>query len=416
MGGQKNIHRVWLLFLLTVAPIAAPRATPIAALRATPVREMTLRLPFERYHGLIFLKARVNGSEPLSFIFDTGATITVINEPRATALGLTPRDRQLIAGADGGEGTMSFAFARDVAIDLGDERFAPDQVGVTSLALAEKLFGHPMDGILGGDFISRYVVEIDYAGKTLTLYEPKAKLAGRVSAAGETLPLRMTNGYPCVSARLKLPGREALDLIFAIDTGGGGSLALNSPLVTRRKLIESMPLVVPGFSAGLSGETRTVVGRAESLKLGRVAILNPIVGFSQAMRGAHARAEIDGIIGAEIWRRFRVTLDYSRKQMRLEPNDRLHDPFESNMSGLLLIADGADFKTLRVSQVRSDSPAAAAGLHVGDVLLAVDDQPASMFTLFQLEQIFKQDGREVLLRVRRGEEQLQFRFRLKRRI
>src|SRR5215510_2457745 len=148
MGGQKNIHRVWLAILLTVAPIAAPSATPGVALRAMPgvalrampgvalrampVREMTLRLPFERYHGLIFLKARVNGSEPLSFIFDTGATITVINEPRATALGLTPRDRRLIAGADGGEGTMSFAFARDVAIDLGDARFAPDQVGVTS--------------------------------------------------------------------------------------------------------------------------------------------------------------------------------------------------------------------------------------------------------------------------------------------
>jgi S1-C subfamily serine protease len=86
------------------------------------------------------------------------------------------------------------------------------------------------------------------------------------------------------------------------------------------------------------------------------------------------------------------------------------------MSGLILVADGSDFKTLRVSRVRSDSPAAAAGLREGDVLLAVDDQPASVFTLFQLKQTFKQDGREVLLRVRRGEEQLQIRFRLKRRI
>jgi hypothetical protein len=408
MRREKNICLACLVVLLTVTPIVAPSATRLG--------EKTLRLPFESYHGLIFLTARVNGSEPLSFCFDTGASLTVINEPRAVALGLALRDRRLIAGRDGGEGTLNFAFAKGVAIDLGDARFAPDQVGVTSFALAEKLLGHPMDGVLGGDFISRYVVEIDYAGKTLTLYEPKAYRADRADAAGATLPLRMINGIQCVSARLKLPGREALDLVFGIDTGDGGGMGLNSPFATRRKLIESMPKVVPGFAAGVSGESPVVTGRAESLTLGRVAILNPTVGFSQATKGAHSWADFDGFLGSEIWRRFRVTLDYSRKQMRLEPNDSLGDPFESDMSGLILVADGADFKTLRISQVRSDSPAAAAGLREGDVLLAVDDQPASMFTLFQLKQIFKQDGREVLLRVRRGEEQLQVRFRLKRRI
>jgi hypothetical protein len=408
MRREKNIRRALLVLLLTVAPIVAPRATPLG--------EKTLRLPFESYHGLIFLTARVNGSEPLSFIFDTGASLTVINEARAAALGLTLRDNRRITGGDGGEGTMNFAFAKGVAIDLGDARFAPDQVGVTSFALVEKFLGHPMDGVLGVDFISRYVVEIDYAGKTLTLYEPKAYRAGRADATGETLPLRMINGYPCVSARLKLPGREALDLVFGIDTGDGGSMGLNSPLVTRRKLIESMPKVVPGFAAGVSGESPVVAGRAESLTLGRVVILNPTVGFSQATKGALSWADFDGFLGSEIWRRFRVTFDYSRKEMRLEPNDSLGDPFEGDMSGLILVAEGADFKTFRISQVRSDSPAAAAGLRDGDVLLALDGQPASMFTLFQLKQIFKQDDREVLLRVRRGEEQLQVRFRLKRRI
>src|SRR5262245_26171553 len=408
MRREKNIRLAGLAFLLTVAPIVAPRATPLG--------ENTLRLPFESYHGLIFLTGRVNGSEPLSFLFDTGASLTVINEPLAAALGLTLRDRRLIDGGDGGEGTLNFAFAKGAAIDLGDARFAPDQAGVTSFALFEKFLGHPMDGVLGVDFISRYVVEIDYAGKTLTLYEPKAYRAGRADATGETLPLKMINGYPCVGARLKLPGREALDLVFGIDTGDGGGMELNSPLVTRRKLIESMPNVVPGFAAGAGGESPIVAGRAESLTLGRVAILNPTVGYSRATKGAHSWADLDGFLGSEIWRRFRVTLDFSRKQMRLEPNDSLRDPFESDMSGLILVADGADFKMFRISQVRSESPAAAAGLREGDVLLAVDAQSASMFTLFQLKQIFKQDGREVLLRVRRGEEQLQVRLMLKRRI
>src|SRR5262245_31533164 len=135
MRREKNIRLACLALLLAVAPIVAPRATPLG--------ENTLRLPFESYHGLIFLTARVNGSEPLSFILDTGASLTVINEPRAAALGLTLRDKRTISGHDGGEGSMNFAFAKGVAIDLGDARFAPDQVGVTSFALAEKFLGHP---------------------------------------------------------------------------------------------------------------------------------------------------------------------------------------------------------------------------------------------------------------------------------
>jgi hypothetical protein len=377
-----------------------------------------VRLPFEHYYGLIFLSVCVNGSEPMSFVFDTGASITFINDRSAARLGLKLGGQRRIDGRDGGEGAINLAFAKGVEIDLGDARFAPDQVGVTSFAWVEKFLGHPMDGILGGDFIRRYVVEIDYAGKALTLYEPKTYLAGHGGANAETLALKMIGLYPCVSARLKLPGREALDVLLGIDTGAAaaGGLILNSPFVTRHKLIESMPKVFPGFKGGLSGESRVVTGRVESLTLGRTAVLNPIAGFSQATKGAGSWTEPNGLIGSEIWRRFRVTLDYSRKQMRLEPNDSLLDPFESDMSGLTIAAEGADFKTLRIVKVRPDSPAAAADLREGDVLFALDNQPISTITLFKAAQMLQQDGREILVEVRRGATQLQVRFKLKRQI
>jgi hypothetical protein len=375
-----------------------------------------VRLPFENYHRLIFLSVRVNGSEPMSFVFDTSASITVINEQSAARLGLALRDQRRIAGADGGEGVIDFAIATGVAIDLGGARFTPDQAGVTSLALAEKLLGHPMDGILGGDFIRRYVVAIDYESNTLTLYEPKAYRPGHTGVAGDTLPLSMVDGYPCVSARLKLPGQEAFDALFGIDTGDGGALGLNSPIVKRRKLIESMPKVVQGFAAGISGESPAVAGRAESLMLGRTAILNLIIGFSQAAKGGHARADFDGFLGSEIWRRFRVILDYSHKQIRLEPNNSLLDPFERDMSGLTIVAESADSKTLRIVKVRPGTPAAAADLREGDVLFSLDDQPISTITLFKAEQMLQQDGHEILVGVRRGAAQLQVRLKLKREI
>jgi C-terminal processing protease CtpA/Prc len=86
-----------------------------------------------------------------------------------------------------------------------------------------------------------------------------------------------------------------------------------------------------------------------------------------------------------------VTLDYSRKQTRLEPGDGLLDPFESDMSGLTFAAFGADFKTLRIIKVSPDSPAATADLREGDVLFAIDDQPISTITIFKAAQTLQQE-------------------------
>lgn len=376
--------------------------------------QVIARLPFEQYHRLIFLSVRVNGSEPLSFIFDTGASLTMLDEARATAMKLPLRDKQRIAGADGGEGAIDVAFAKGVTLDLGGVRFAPDQVGVTSLALGEKFLGHAVDGILGNDFIRRYVIEVDYVNQVLTLHDPKTYRAA--ATTGETLPLRMVDGYPSLAVQVKLPGRAPLQAVLGIDTGDGGiGLGLNTHFVTRHNLLSATP-TIPGFSGGLSGESRGVAGRGESLRLGGVTLSGPLIGFSQATHGGHARTDLDGFLSDGIMQRFRVVFDYSRKQIHLTPNENVGEAFEYDMSGLLLFAEGADLRTFRIHRVRPDSPAAGAGLRVGDVLLTVDGKPASQFTLFQLMQYFKQAGHEIVLRVQRGTEQIEVRLTLKRQI
>jgi len=119
-----------------------------------------------------------------------------------------------------------------------------------------------------------------------------------------------------------------------------------------------------------------------------------------------------GLIGGEVLRRFNLTLDYGHKQLLLEPNDNFADASEINMSGLVLAPVGVDHKTFKVVFV--DSPAIAAGIRRGDILEAIDGKPAKDFTLSQLDQIFKQNGRTFLLSVRRGQKLLQTKITLKR--
>ncbi len=61
-----------------------------------------------------------------------------------------------------------------------------------------------------------------------------------------------------------------------------------------------------------------------------------------------------------------------------------------------------------------DSPATEAGLREGDVIVALDGQPAAEFTLEQVREPFRQEGREYRLGIRRGEELLEVRIRLRR--
>jgi hypothetical protein len=56
------------------------------------------------------------------------------------------------------------------------------------------------------------------------------------------------------------------------------------------------------------------------------------VGLSLDTEGSGAAEDNDGLIGGEIFRRFKVILDYYRRRMILEPNKGLNDPFNVEMS------------------------------------------------------------------------------------
>ncbi len=84
------------------------------------------------------------------------------------------------------------------------------------------------------------------------------------------------------------------------------------------------------------------------------------------------------------------------------------------MSGMLLIAEGTDFKTIKVRRTIENSPATLAGLREGDIISAVDNKPASNLTLEQVRQIFKQKGRSYRLIVERGEQKIQTKIKLRK--
>jgi hypothetical protein len=369
-------------------------------------------IPFELYGGRIYLRVRINNSEPRWFLLDTGAQIVHIRRETAQRLGLKLGGDLGVTGT--GTGRIKANYIQGVTFKVSGAEFTDEQ----SIALLsadffqplENSFGREFDGVLGYTFLNRFVFEIDYVNQTINLYDPKSY---RYTGLGEVIPIRVNDKKPYITATFTPIEGATIKSNLHIDTGSGGGLSFNGNFVAENNLVQSARTTIESFNRGAGGETAARVGRVKSLQFGRFIILNPTASFA-LVQGKGVRSDSAGRIGGGILRRFKVVLDYSRKQMILEPNANFNEPYEADMSGISLVAERPDYRTFTVYKIASNSPASLARVREGDIILSVDGIPTSELTLEQVRDMFRQEGIERLLHVKRDETMLQIRIKLTR--
>jgi hypothetical protein len=271
--------------------------------------------------------------------------------------------------------------------------------------------GRAIGGIIGHDLISQFVVEVDYEQKTINLHAPAAY---QYAGAGDRLPITFRGKKPFIDAWITLEGRAPIKGKFEVATASSGALLLNRPFVEAHQMLKAVSNTSLGNTGGAGGLTRTLVGRVRNIKIGRFDISAPIVSFSQATRGEQASAAYDGVLGGEVFRRFKLILDYSRGQIILEPNAHLTEAVEEDMSGLEFVAEGEDFGTYIINEIIPNSPAAEAGLQEEDELTEIDGRPVTELGFERVRQMFRQEGKEYLLSINRGGQKLKFKVKLRR--
>ena len=366
----------------TPGPTSAPRAV----------------LPVQLVNNLVFVAVRVGGSDPLSFVLDTGASATVLNRTVADRLGL---DLQAGEDARTGGGSVQTASATGISLSVGNVSL-PD-VTIVAIDLTGLLagLGQPVDGILGYDIFRRFVVGIDYASSTLRLHEPTQY---RYAGEGDILPIVVEDQIPLVRVQVLRPAGDAADAKVEFDTGQTGGMTLVKPYVDTTHLVAaSQPTLRIRTGAIVSGGVTAEVVRTAGLRLGRFLVPNPVVSVTTTAEGAGVSGDTVGLLGGEILRRFTVTVDYSRSRIILEPNAQLATPMEFDMSGISLAAVASDPSTYRVRTLIEQSPATEAGVAVGDLLTAIDGTPVGALTLNDVRQRFKEPGKRFELTLKRGD-------------
>ena len=373
--------------------MTAPATAPVTA----QVVDGT-RIPFLFRNNHILLRAVVDDSDSLWFILDSGAGGNVVNASTAKRLGLT-----VTAGAQahGAGGRVDAGILRGSRIrlpglaDMGDSMMTT--IDLDMLALRT---GHPCDGIIGLPFWQSAVVEIDYARSELVLHDPRTWRAPEGLAA---LPLTFEQGHPYVEARATLPGGKELDGRFILDTGSVMALILDPPGDAADAALKQVPRTLTMVLGGVGGRRQSPAARIDKLEIGPFAVEKPVAVFrSEGPGGTNAPGTM-GNIGADVLRRFKVTFDYTGKHLYLAKAAAFGEPFEADMSGLVLSAkdDGSGIVVLLVQE---DSPAKDAGVKEGDVLVSVDGKPVANAALVDLRADLRREGRTVKLALQRGNE------------
>jgi aspartyl protease/PDZ domain-containing protein len=362
-------------------------------------------VPFDLVLRHILIKVSINNSAPLWFIFDTGDKVAIVDLDRAKSLGLNLEGEVNVGGA--GAGTLKGARVRDASLTvLGVDSRQPVVMAIPLDGLKPKL-GHEIDGIIGADFIKQFVIEIDYPARVLRFHD-RDKFA--YSGSGEIVPITLNGaGHPIIRAEVTVNGRPPIGGQFVVDVGSGGSLILNRPFVEQESLLSAQKTIKSLGGGGAGGKTTGRSGRVAELKIGKIQIASPLTMFSEDQGGAFATSNLQGNIGQLILSKFTIFLDYPRSRIILEPNSSFKDLIGPASPGVRFVAEGADYKTLRVDEMLEDSPAANAGLQAGDVVVAVDERPAADLTLSILHDILEKPA-EHKVSIRRGGQTLQIRL------
>jgi hypothetical protein len=157
---------------------------------------------------------------------------------------------------------------------------------------------------------------------------------------------------------------------YSIDTGAGNALTFFTPTVERLHLRDAFTpsvTMVTGLSVG--GYTHGVLVRLPRVDIGPFSFEQVVAELSLDADGYFAASQNAGNLGGELWRRFTVTLDYANGCMYLTANDAFNVPFAGPRSGLVpAVVDGA----VKVIYVLEGGPAAEAGVHAGDTIVALN--------------------------------------------
>jgi len=379
-------------------------------------RKKTATIKFKSASNLIIIPVTINESDTLNFILDTGVRYPIITElPFINKLNLNYMMPVEIKGLGEGEKLTAYRSGNNtMQIEGLVARNQEVQMIIDENFQISHLLGIPVHGLIGFNLFKDYIVEIDYLSETITLNKPES-FKYRDSRNDIVLPLHFENEKPFVRTSIVMEDFTEVPVKLLIDTGASDAVWLSTNSDQRIKIPNNH--INAFLGKGLSGDVFGIKGRIDGIWVGPLVLEKPIVAFpnSELIDQLLTANDRNGTIGAEILRRFFITVDYGNKRMTLRPTHKIKEDFNYNMSGMEVINPIPGLPIFTISNIQQDSPAALAGLMVNDQILAINNSQNNNLELNDINLLLQsKENRKIKLKVLREGQEIKTEFELKK--
>jgi predicted aspartyl protease len=379
-------------------------------------KKKSITINFKSSNNLIIIPVAINNSDTLNFILDTGVKSPIITElPFVNKLNLNFLQPINVQGLGEGEQLTAYRSGNNT-INL-NELVAYNQeilMVINENFQISHILGIPVHGLIGFNLFKDYVVKIDYPEHKITLTKPEY-FVYKEREKDIVLPLSFEQGKPFVKISIVTDKNEDVPVKLLVDTGASDAMWLSTNSDSRISLPEKN--IETFLGRGLSGDLYGKKGRIGAIWVGPLVLYEPIVAFPEndiadQLIGTNDR---NGTLGAEILRRFYLTIDYPGKRLILRPNADLKDEFNYNMSGLEVTNPMPGLPIFLISNIRKNSPAYYAGILENDQIISLNSTSNKSLTLNDINLLFQsQQDRRIKMTILRNGEQVKTEFFLKK--
>jgi membrane-associated protease RseP (regulator of RpoE activity) len=185
-------------------------------------------------------------------------------------------------------------------------------------------------------------------------------------------------------------------------------MMLNKDFIDDSNFLSKKRVLYSKEAEGVGGKIDMHLTVIKELRLGPYRFRNiPVFVFDDTFN-LTSYPYLSGIIGNDILRRFNLILNYAKREFYFIPNTKYSEGFDYAYSGIeLYYVDGR----IILGDVATNSPAAAAGLKEGDVLVGINNILGQ--NIQQFKTALQAAGEKVRVIITRDGVLMEFNFRVK---
>lgn len=405
-------------------------------------------IDFKLVSNLIILPVKINNNE-LNMILDTGSESSIIfSLPENDSIEFRDVKKIFIRGLGETE-KIEALYSVQNKLDLSGyktQNFPLLIVLNQDINISERL-GVEVNGILNSSFFKGRIVEIDYIKKKMLIHKNGKKLKKKRLDTFEIIPVRIVKERPYVNLDARINEIDvALNLLVDIGLSDGLWLFEKDKIKSNANYFEDV------LGRGLNGEIVGKKSRVDRVQIANFEFKDALVSYpySKFFPLFQFSEERNGSIGAGILHRFHLIFDYEQNRILIHPNSKFSEPFNYNMSGLEIQHNGVEYfnekvplitsklnssqnldvlangtekflykfilkPVFEVATIQKDSPAALAGILVGDKIKRINKKNIQRYSLQQINEMMRsEEGKWIYIDIERKGVPIAFKFQLKK--